>query len=164
MSSISYDQETWSNLIKGMSFGVLAPGISVIKTLYLKSSGAVGDRVVDISVQSRNVAAVPVLIASPVSPKSPALIADTGETLRTLVVPTVEPITASFNVSYCRSTKPQLGLADLSTYDEGYWDESDGGEATITAVWTCIGPHDIKVESLKLVKEVNGPQHWLQCS
>ncbi|KAJ3553164.1 hypothetical protein NM688_g3760 [Phlebia brevispora] len=153
--SISYDRETWTNLIKGVSFGILAPGVSVMKTLYLTSSGAAGDRVIDISVQSRNTAESPV--TTPVSPKSPTTnLSDTGETLRTVVVPTVEPIAVETSVTYSRSRKMQPPLADFSTYDDESWDGATG-EATVVTSWRCLGPHGLHVESVQLVQE---PSHY----
>ncbi|KAK0486236.1 Foie gras liver health family 1-domain-containing protein [Armillaria novae-zelandiae] len=42
-----------AGLIKGISFGVLVPGVSSIKTLNLSNTGGAGDRMLDISIQSR---------------------------------------------------------------------------------------------------------------
>ncbi|KAF7792767.1 hypothetical protein EIP86_003865 [Pleurotus ostreatoroseus] len=155
--SISYDKESWTNLIKGVSFGVLAPGVSVLKTLYLNSSGAAGDRVIDISIQSRNTADAPAPAISPLSPKSPAVqAADTGETLRTVVVPTVSPIEAETSVMYSRSRNAQPPLADLETYDHEFWEDGVGGEATVVTSWRCVGPHGLHIESVKMIKD-DGP-------
>lgn len=79
---------------------------------------------------------------------------DLVETLQTLVVPTVEPVSVKVDTSYRRSLKPHAGLADLSAYDAEFWDDASGGEATILTTWTCVGPHGIVVESAKLVREV----------
>ena len=50
---IDLEGQRSSALIKGVAFGVLQPGDSVRKTLRLTSTGAGGERVLDISVQSR---------------------------------------------------------------------------------------------------------------
>ncbi|KAI0687431.1 Gryzun, putative trafficking through golgi-domain-containing protein [Cytidiella melzeri] len=149
-TSISYDKNTWSNLIKGVQFGKLAPGVSAVRTLYLCGSVAAGDRVIDLSIQSHNTA-YSLASANSQTPHSPSLtLTDTGETLRTLVVPTVDPIAVDFSVNYRRSSCAQPGLGDLTTYDADYWDESAGGIAVVRTTWTCTGPHGIKVESAKL--------------
>jgi trafficking protein particle complex subunit 11 len=154
VTSISYDKEDWSNLIKGVAFGKLAPGVSAVRTLYLNCSVAAGDRIIDLSIQSHNTAYDP-SSASFVIPQSPSLTpVDTGETLRTLVVPTIDPITVEYSVKYRRNPSAQLGLAELSTYDGDYWDESLGGIAIIGTTWTCSGPHGIRVESVTLSRGV----------
>ncbi|KAI0343684.1 hypothetical protein BDW22DRAFT_1328221 [Trametopsis cervina] len=150
VTSISYDKETWSNLIKGVTFGRLAPGVSAVRTLYLNSSVAAGDRVIDLSIQSNNLTYTPAP-STPLSPLSPSSApADTGETLRTLVVPTIAPIIAEDLVKYRRSTAMQPGLAELSTYSDQYWDGAGCGIAIVSTTWTCVAPHGLKVESAKL--------------
>lgn len=72
--------------------------------------------------------------------------------MRTLVVPTVEPITASSSVSYRRSTKPLPGLGNLDTFESEHWE--DDGEAEVVMTFTAVGPAGIKVENVKLVREV----------
>ena len=79
---------------------------------------------------------------------------DTGETLRTLVVRTVNPIAVEHDVVYRRATAPRPGLADLATYEPEFGAEGVRAEAAIVMAWTCVGPHGIKVESARLVREV----------
>lgn len=85
--------------------------------------------------------------------------ADTGETLRTVVVPTVNAMTVETSVTYSRSRKSQPALADLSAYENEFWEDAAGGEATVMTSWRCLGPHELHVESVKLVKEVGGAIH-----
>ena len=152
--SISDDKENWSNLIKEIPFGVLTPGVSAVKTLYLATSGAACDRIIDISIQSRNTA-VESPTASPTTPKSPASRAsDTGETLRTLVVPTIVALSVESSVSYTRSRKATPPLAELSTYDDECLEGFIIGDVFITTTWRCLGPHALMVESVKLIPEV----------
>ncbi|KAI0079255.1 hypothetical protein K474DRAFT_1617849 [Panus rudis PR-1116 ss-1] len=155
---ITFDGQRSSSYIKGAQFGILKPGVSASKTLYLGTLGAVGDRTIDISVQSRagtslssSSSSSPV---SPNAPQSPAIPVDSGETLRTLVVPTVEPITTSHSVSYRRSTKPLPGLGELDTFENGYWE--DDGEADVVMTFAAVGPAAMKVERVKLIRE-DGP-------
>ena len=125
---------------------MLAPGVHVIKTLYLVNTGAAGNRMVDISVQSR-------------STNSEAIddsleFQDVTETLQTLVVPTVDPIEMSQIVTYMRSLGEWPGLADLRTFDTDFWDDRCSGEALITSKIVCVGPSKIEIESIRLEKEV----------
>ena len=82
--------------------------------------------------------------------------ADTGETLRTVVVPTVSPIEAETSVTYSRSRNAQPPLADLETYDHEFWEDGVGGEATVVTSWRCVGPHGLHIESVKMIKDVGG--------
>lgn len=118
--------------------------------MYLGCSGAVGDRVVDISVQSRTSSSAEP--TTPVTPQSPSVTIDAGETLRTLVVPTVDPITVTHHVSYRQSTKPATGLGSLDAFESDYWE--DAGEAYVTTTMACVGPSGVYVESIKLLREV----------
>lgn len=147
---ISLDGQRSNSFIKGVALGVLSPGVNISKTMYLGCSGAVGDRVIDISVQSRTTNSVEP--TTPVSPQSPSVTVDSGETLRTLVVPTVDPITVTHQVSYRRSTKPSTGLGNLDAFESDYWE--DAGEAHVTTTMACVGPSGVYVESIKLIREV----------
>lgn len=151
---IRYGEEQSSSLIKGIPFGVLASGASITKILHLGTSGAAGDRVIDISVQSRSTASRP-LASDSASPQSPhPTHTDTGETLQTLVVSTTEPITFASQVAYKRSPNPQAGLAHLATYEDDFWDDGDGGEAHVVTTVSCVGPTGIIIESAKLIRQV----------
>lgn len=126
-----------------------------MKTLYLQSGGAASDVVIDISIRSRVPKSDAISQISPISPKSPSLTAsDTGETLRTLVVQTVDPIAVKHDVVYRRSTVPRPGLADLATYEPEFGADGVRAEVTIVTAWTCVGPHGIKIESAKLTRDV----------
>ncbi|KAJ7209783.1 Gryzun, putative trafficking through golgi-domain-containing protein [Mycena pura] len=152
---IALDGERSSSLIKGVSLGLLKPGVSIVKTLYLVSSGGAGDRMVDISIRSTAVVDVP--------PESPEL-QDMTETLQTLVVPTSEAIKVNFNVVYRWPLAARAGTADLRTYEHDFWDDSDGGQAVITAQMECVGPWSLEVESVKLVRQDNEHARVLEAS
>ena len=154
---IRMGDEQSTSLIKGVPLGTLAPGVSTSIVLYLSSAGAVYERVIDISVQSHR--EVPASLTSepesPQSPKSPTQSrVDRDEAIRTLVVPAVQPLSVEQTAVYRRSLKSSLGLADLSTYDDGYWDDGDVGEAIVTTTMACTAPSGIMVDSIKLVKQV----------
>ncbi|TCD61939.1 hypothetical protein EIP91_007679 [Steccherinum ochraceum] len=154
VSSITFDGQSSTSLIKGVTFGTLAPGVNMSKTLLLSVEGAIGDRTLDISVQSQTTSTT----APPppvTSPDSPPLHTDTSETLRTLVIPSVEPIKFEQTVKYRRSTKKAAGLADIATFEDDFWD--DAGEAYVSTVMTCSGQSGISVESVKLVRK-DGPR------
>ncbi|KII95624.1 hypothetical protein PLICRDRAFT_662357 [Plicaturopsis crispa FD-325 SS-3] len=151
VNQIVFDDQTSSGLIKGIPFGVVAPGVNVLKTLHLINTGAAGDRVLDISVQSRSTA-TPAPVESPTSPEYPASAAlvDTNEILQTMVVPTAAPFKVTRHVSYRRALGEGPGLADLRTYEGDFWDDRDGGEAIVTTTLECTGPWGVDIESLKL--------------
>jgi hypothetical protein len=135
---IRVDDEHSQSLIKGVTLGTVKPGETVLKTLYLKNSGGAGDRVLDISVQSR----------SPVAQ-------DTSEVLRTLSVPTVAPMKIEYDVKYVHARGPLPGLTELHTYESNYWDDGEGGEALVKARMACMGPWGVSVETVRLVRKVS---------
>jgi trafficking protein particle complex subunit 11 len=135
---IRVDDEHSQSLIKGVTLGTITPGETALETLYLKNTGGVGDRVLDISIQSR----------SPVS-------RDTSEVLRTLSVPTVAPMKVEYGVKYLHARGPLPGLTDLQTYEGDYWDDGEGGEALVSARMACVGPWGVSVETVRLVRKVS---------
>ncbi|KAK7036442.1 hypothetical protein VNI00_011639 [Paramarasmius palmivorus] len=148
LNTISVDDEQSSGLIKGVSFGLLAPGVGAIKTLNLVSTGAAGDRTLDISIQSRT----PSTREDPETSPQPELL-DITETLQTVVVPTAEPFTMTCDVTYRRVAEGRPGLADLKTFENDYWDDSDGGEANVRTVLQCNGPWELQIEKFILKRQ-----------
>ena len=138
MNVICVDDEHSQSFIKGVALGTIPPGVTALKTLYLKNTGGVGDRVLDISIQSR----------SPVAQ-------DTSELLRTLLVPTVASMKVEYTVKYVHSRGPLPGLTNLRTYENDYWDDGEGGEALVKARMVCAGPWGVSVETVRLVRKVN---------
>jgi trafficking protein particle complex subunit 11 len=143
---IVLDDERSAGFIKGVSFGVLASGAHILKTLYLVNTRAAGNRMVDISVQSRS--------TSSEATDDDLETLDVTEILQTLLVPTVNPIEISHGVTHTRSTGEWLGLADLRTFDTDFWDDRCGGEALIDSKMICVGPSEIEIESIRLEREV----------
>jgi hypothetical protein len=138
VNTIRVDDEHSQSLIKGVSLGTIMPGETAFKTLFLKNTGGVGDRVVDISIQSR----------SPVAQ-------DTSEVLRTLSVPTVASMKVEYGVKFLHARGPLPGLTDLHTYESDYWDDGEGGEALVSARMACVGPWGVSVETVRLSRKVS---------
>ena len=138
MNIIRVDDEHSQSLIRHVALGTITPGATTHKTLYLKNTGGAGDRVLDISIQSR----------SPIAQ-------DTSEVLRTLSVPTVAPINIEYGVKYLYAHRPLPGLTQLHTYENDYWDDGEGGDALVTARMACRGPWGISVETARLVRKVS---------
>ena len=138
MNIIRVDDEQSQSLIKHVALGTVIPGATTSKTLYLKNTGSVGDRVLDISIQSR----------SPIAQ-------DTSEVLCTLTVPTVAPMKVEYGVKYLFARGPLPGLTELHTYESDHWDDGEGGEALVRARIVCVGPWGVSVETARLVRKVS---------
>lgn len=159
VNDIRIDEERSSGLIKGIALGIVPPGVSVLKTLYLHNTGAPGDRILDISIQSRFTPSSPASTPDtvPPSPLSPSDDhRDTTETLETLVIPTTEAMKLSYDVKYMSTgTETRMaGLMDLDAYVDEYWDDRDGGVACVEARMECVGPWSLSVEKVRLVRKV----------
>jgi hypothetical protein len=145
------DDQRSSSLIKGIHLGVLAPGVSAVKTMHLFNTGAGGDRMLDVSI-----------LTSPVSDTEEETggeeaLHDEMEHLKMLVVPTVAPIKTAQSISYRHASGSWSGLADLQTFDESFWDNRRGGEAIATATMSCVGPWSLRIESVQLERQVRPP-------
>lgn len=159
VNHVAMDDQRSTSLLKAVACGVLAPGVSVLKKLCLANTGAPGERVIDISVQSHSTAQPP---TSPVSPTTPASatapsLVDRSETLRTLAVPTVLPVEVEHTVTYRRPTKPQPGLADLMTFEGSHKDEAVAVEAIVTSIVSVVATSGLVVESVVLHRKVRAP-------
>ncbi|KAG6857739.1 hypothetical protein H0H87_004155 [Tephrocybe sp. NHM501043] len=105
VNTIILGDERSSNFIKGVPFGVLPPGATALKTLYLINSGAPGDRMIDISVQSRTTHII--------TDSEDSELDDMTETTEMLVVPAVDPFKIVQRISY------RQGLDSWSEYYPG---------------------------------------------
>ncbi|KAH7883282.1 Gryzun, putative trafficking through golgi-domain-containing protein [Phlebopus sp. FC_14] len=155
---IVFKDQKSSGLIKGIPFGTIPPGVSVVDTLVLLSGGAPGDRIIDISVQSSSTSGDP-RVQSPdatVSHDTSSPIShDTSEILRTLLIPTVSAFSVTQDVEYTRSLRPPPALADLSVLENGMWDDSLGGEAVVMTKFECLAPWGLEIEHLQLLRRDN---------
>jgi trafficking protein particle complex subunit 11 len=159
-----FNDERSTGLIKGVSFGVVPPGVNVLKTLYLFNTGATGDRILDISIQSRIISEPPSYGPVTGSHDSQSYPSDTSEALHTLTVPTVHPITVSYGVEYRRILSERPGLADLASFNGEYWDDGEGGEALVRARMETTGPYRLHIESVKLIRHVSSHARGLPTS
>jgi len=159
------DDERSSSLIKGIRVGVLAPGVSATKTLHLFNTGAGGDRMVDISVQTRTANSHQDHgdedeeegddDKDDDGDDQQGSLHDMMEHLKMLIVPTVNPIRTSHDIVYRRSLDPWPGLADLQTFEESFWDVRRGGEALVNVTMSCVGPWGLSIESVVLERTDN---------
>lgn len=153
---IVVDDERSTSLIKGINLGVLAPGVSATKTMHLFNTGAGGDRMVDISIQTNTAtSAAEDSQDESESDDEQDSVLDTMEHLKMLVIPTVNPLQVTQTVSYRRNLNSWSGLADLETFDENFWNDGRGGEALITATMSCVGPWCLKIQHVELERRVS---------
>ncbi|KAF9228502.1 hypothetical protein BS17DRAFT_773840 [Gyrodon lividus] len=146
---IVFNNHKSSGLIKGIQFGTIAPGVSAVKTLLLISSGASGDRTIDVSVQSSSGSNEQSRSDTP-DPHTSSANHDTSEILRTLLIPTASAFLVTQDVDYWRALRPPPALADLSVFEKEFWDDSVGGEAIVSTEVECSAPWGLEVESLQL--------------
>ncbi|KAG1830148.1 Gryzun, putative trafficking through golgi-domain-containing protein [Suillus variegatus] len=151
---IVFDDQRSSGLIKGIRLGTIAPGVSATKTLYLVGSGAPGDRMLDISIQSTSVQPESTSEGDDdAEPRSSSSLSehatiDSCEKLQTILW------RSQYDVAYRRSKGAMPALADLSTVEDDFWDDSYGGVAVVTTRIECLAPCGLVVESLKLHRQV----------
>lgn len=156
------DDARSSSLIKGIELGVLAPGVTIVKTLHLFNTGAGGDRMIDISIQSRTAIAdkhdsdqAEDQEDEDEDNDGKTSSHDSMEHLHMIVVPTTNPFKLTHSVTYRHALDPWPGLANLETFDEGFWDDRRGGEALVTATLSSVGPSSLNIESLRLERRVS---------
>ncbi|KAG8957730.1 hypothetical protein FRC03_009851 [Tulasnella sp. 419] len=142
VNRILFEDQESTSLIKGLSFGTVAPGQIVTKTMFLVSSGTPGNRILDISIQSKAICKSPSFPTSTLSPHdSPA--SDTSETLETLMVPVKQPITSHTETAYHRLAGPLRSLLDLTLFDHGVFNPSV--QAITTTKIGNDGPWDLEI-------------------
>ncbi|TFY76432.1 hypothetical protein EWM64_g7579, partial [Hericium alpestre] len=167
VNTMRIDDERSTGLIKGIDLGSIPSGSTVLKSIYLTNTGGGGDRVLDISIQSRAPSAQ--ALPSPELPTSPSAEthpSDLTETLQTIVIPTVGAMKMTYDVKYRRSQEVSKGLLDLLTFGaEGeFWNSWEGGEAEVMAKMECVGPWGISVEKVRLVRKDGLHAKVLECS
>lgn len=158
VQSITFDSQKSSGLIKGVHFGTVKPGVSVVKTLVLMSNGAPGDRTIDVSVQSSTMLrpATSSPSQSQAGSPSPSETVDASqnpeasEILRTLLIPTSSAFVVRQDVVYQRSLQPPPALADLSVLEGQNWEAYVDAEAEVTTVVECAAPCGVEVEEVAL--------------
>lgn len=144
VNTIIVGEETSTSLIKGVAFGIVKSGQKVQQTLYLLTMGSAGQRVIDISVQSRTV--------SSEATATPQLFADTNETLRTLVIPTVNPLHTTVTTAYHRRSDPLPSLLDLKLFEADVFETEQS--AAVAMHFVNSGPCELEIQSMKLLRQV----------
>ncbi|KAH8115389.1 Gryzun, putative trafficking through golgi-domain-containing protein [Phellopilus nigrolimitatus] len=155
LNYILIEDEQSSGLIKGISYGVLHPGTTACKTLHLVSTSSAGERMLDVSIQSRTVL--------PGHPEA----SPTNEVLQTLVIPVVAPFKVKHETSYTHRSSIDPGQADLTTFDADYWDDSVGGRAFVVTIFECVdcaGASSVSIESVKLNAKGSAFSKIVHCS
>ncbi|KAF8514641.1 Foie gras liver health family 1-domain-containing protein [Hysterangium stoloniferum] len=146
VNHIILEESHSTGLIKGVKCGVLRPGETIQKILFLHSTGTAGDRILDISVQCQ----LPSLDAtedaqSHVSPRSASNI---SETLQTLSISTLSPLGINSEVAYRlpvqSSRDPTRVPTALSSYDNSVLENQ--AEGIVRTTITNLGPWDIIIE------------------
>jgi len=172
---IALGDQRSSTLLKGVQLGTLEPGDNVQRKIELFCTRAPGDRVLDVSVQSRSPSAPAASSTSlsasldttdaPSSNATPEPEAsaeadtdDVNEDLHTLVVPTVAPLEYDWDVQYHRPPTGQGGALEPGRM-ELYDPEAFESDATAVVVLACVapGPWDVEVEAVRLDRTVRVP-------
>lgn len=153
VNHISFGADRSTSMIKGVSYGSVVPGGTVRETLLLHSTGAAGDRTIDVSVQCSHSlpnTSTDTDAVSPVSLQSPV---DISETLHTLVIPTQPPLQVESMVSYRRAIRStggsSLASTDLELYDSSTLTAQ--AEAIIRSTIVNQGPWDVAIETFRLL-------------
>lgn len=143
-NKITIGDEQFSSLIKGVLCGIIKPGAATVKILHLLSRGAAGDRILDISVQTRIPGS-----SSPDQVSQDDRESDVTENLQTVSVPTVDAFHLTQGVTYQHSKKEWSGLGDFKGYEEDYEDFERGMEATVITDIRVVGPWSIYIERVE---------------
>ena len=152
VNSMEIDDQQSTGLIKGINIGLLGPGVTACKTVYLRSSGTTGERLIDFSIQSL----LPSKEGEDTS-RGASHLSERCELLQTLAIPTVAPFKVKHETIYSRRDGKAPGPAHLSLFDPDFWDDADGGKALITSTFECVdcdGAGDILVDRMQLVQKV----------
>ncbi len=159
VNKIIFEDEESPSLIKGVHCGIAKSGTSISKTVHLLSGGAAGDRMLDISVQTR------IPEDSPFRDEEGHRINDVTEKLQTVVVPTLEAFHVNQEVTYQHNLKEWRGVADLDSYEEDFVDEGRSMEVMVVTDVSVAGPWSIYVEHIELKDGVSQRfnQIWLSC-
>lgn len=156
MTQLLVDNETIAGGVHTISLGVLAPGQTSSKTIYLKTSGLPGDRLLEFSLRVRAPepdasSATPSTMSDSRSTPAPA------EIPQTLVVPAVHPLHCTFDAVYRKKRRPLKPLMDMT--------EPDGWEGAcemmLGAKIRAFGPSSIVIENVTLSCDVS--QNAISC-
>ncbi|BGO96780.1 hypothetical protein NBRC10513v2_000716 [Rhodotorula toruloides] len=145
--TIEIDSQSSTSVIESLPLGTLAPSASLSKTFILSTLGGLpGPRNIDVTIRAVPVAAAASTSSSPLPPKP-------LETTRSLVVPVVSPVQASFSTQVLKRRRSNKALLNLS--EPSGWEGASA--ATMAASLRAVGPWDIEVQSIILCNE-DAPQ------
>ncbi|EJT96878.1 hypothetical protein DACRYDRAFT_112219 [Dacryopinax primogenitus] len=139
-NQVAIDEHESSGFIKAVSFGVLKGGEVVTKILWLTSSGSLMPRTLDLSVQTRTVQP---------GDESPISSTNSHETLRTIVVPVIQPVACTVSTVYHRQAPAIRPLSDSDNSDSRDPFASIG--ASFSATFSCVGPWPLTIENVRYV-------------
>ncbi|KAF9078111.1 Gryzun, putative trafficking through golgi-domain-containing protein [Rhodocollybia butyracea] len=176
INTISIGPHQSNTMIRGIPLGLLilhpltsssssplssSASLEITQTLWIKNTGGAGDRVVDMSVRTRPISRSK-LKSSLSYPHEEA------ETLKTITIPCIEPLTINWDVSYRRRVarapagvhgkatlswleEPRIGSEEpVDDDDEAQLTEVDV-EAVVRAMIGCVGSDHLGVEVEKMV-------------
>lgn len=151
VNHITLDDVRSNSLIKGVSYGILNPGQTSQKVLLLHSTGAAGDRSLDISVQCDlpDETGLTKMTSSPVSP-----VTTVSESLHSLTIQTASPFLCDFSTSFrLFSDGRVLEISDLRRYDASYVEPY--AQLILRTTISASGPRPIRVEKISLLVRYN---------
>ncbi|KIK67572.1 hypothetical protein GYMLUDRAFT_69742 [Collybiopsis luxurians FD-317 M1] len=167
VNTISMDTYQSNAMIRGIPLGLLAlhPHSSssapaqITRTLWIKNTGGAGDRVFDMGVRTR-----PVFGENRIA--NPRL---ETETLKTVSIPCIEPLSVSYDVTYRRRPPPAPSGGPAKSDGKSWWliesaelskDEDNAStwverveadtEVIVRTTFGCIAPSGVKVEKVVL--------------
>ncbi|GAA6001644.1 hypothetical protein JCM10207_002245 [Rhodosporidiobolus poonsookiae] len=140
-NQVHVDSQSSTSVIESLSLGSLAPSASLSKTFHLTSLGVPGVRFVDVTVR-----AIPTLSSSPAAALPPAAIPSPAEVTRTLSIPAVPPLLATFDAQVLHARRAGKALLDLSPPDG--WEAASDATAVVRV--QAAGPWDVEVLSLRV--------------
>ncbi|BGP28998.1 hypothetical protein JCM10296v2_000734 [Rhodotorula toruloides] len=151
--TIEVDSQSSTSVIESLPLGTLAPSASQSKTFILSTLGGLpGPRNIDVTIRAVPVAAAASTSSGPLPPKP-------LEATRSLVIPVVSPVQASFSTQVLKRRRPNKALLDLS--EPSGWE--DASAATMAASLRAVGPWSVEVQSIVLRTE-DAPQVWVTSS
>lgn len=143
--TIEIDSQSSTSVIESLPLGTLAPSASLSKTFILSTLGGLpGPRNIDVTIRAVPVAADASTSSSPLPPKP-------LETTRSLVLPVVSPVQASFSTQVLKRRRSNKALLNLS--EPSGWEGASA--ATMAASLRAVGPWDIEVQSIILCNEAS---------
>ncbi|KZO93890.1 hypothetical protein CALVIDRAFT_485134 [Calocera viscosa TUFC12733] len=145
-NQVAIDEHQSSGFIKAVSFGIIREGEVASKILWLTSSGSLFDRTLDLSIQTRTVEP---------NDDSPISSTNSMETLRTIVVPVIQPVACTVSTVYHRQVPSIRPLSDSDGSNSR--DSFSSMGANFSATFSCMGPWPLTIQSVRYVAADQAP-------